>query len=263
MNSLVLHRGAKEVSLTDLQSIPLPEKTPTYTPISHYDFAMNVARIGGDLLQGFSFREGRYGVTKNGGRFFGVHVYDPPDGGDHGICAGMRNSLDKSMTAGLTIGLTVFVCDNESFSGDFCFFRKHSKNVLQDLKRDIVGAFYDSRYNFSQIEEDLTRMREVSVSETQAETMGKALFEEGILKKRAFQALEKEWKTPSHDAFRPRNLYSFYNCCTEILKRSPLDQRIQVHTKTHDLVMKMGGLSQTETSVPRSAVALMQAILGH
>ena len=42
---------------------------------------------------------------------------------------GIRNSHDKSMRLGLTVGYRLFVCENMAFSGDFePVLAKHSKN---------------------------------------------------------------------------------------------------------------------------------------
>ena len=65
---------------------------------------------------------------------FGVLALDIEENGVR-VSIGLRNSHDKSVALGITIGYCVFVCDNLAFHGDFqTVTRKHSKNlVLADV----------------------------------------------------------------------------------------------------------------------------------
>src|ERR1041384_4160845 len=46
---------------------------------------------------------------------------------------GVRNSYDRSLAVGLTLGSRVFCCDNLAFSGEVTMHRKHTLNVFRDL----------------------------------------------------------------------------------------------------------------------------------
>ena len=51
--TLIMHKGGDYCSLDDLRTIPLPNETRTYKPVSHYDLAVNLGEVSGGLLRGY------------------------------------------------------------------------------------------------------------------------------------------------------------------------------------------------------------------
>src|SRR6056297_3648375 len=135
----------------DLKEVPLPEQTDSYKPVGHYDLAMNLAEIARDLLKDFDYVKSQYGLARNGNQMFGIHTYQ-----DHstelGLSIGFRNSYDKSMSVGIAVGASVFVCENLCMTGDITIMRKHTQNVWNDLEETMVSAIYRSQHNFHQIQ---------------------------------------------------------------------------------------------------------------
>ena len=124
---LLLHCGGREASLDDLKDVPLPKETKSYKPVSHYDLTMNIRAVAGDMLHDYHFSNGMYALTKDGNRMFGVHVYQTDEPSDMGLSIGLRNSYDKSMSVGVAIGASIFVCDNLAFTGKIAILRKHTE----------------------------------------------------------------------------------------------------------------------------------------
>jgi len=55
MSELLTQCGSERCSIEQLLAIPEPEKTETYTPLNHYDFAVNVKTDASNMLRDFKF----------------------------------------------------------------------------------------------------------------------------------------------------------------------------------------------------------------
>jgi len=93
---------------------------------------------------------------------------------------GIRNSHDKSLRLGLTVGIRVFVCSNMAFSGDFTpVLAKHSKsfNLIDTLA---VGVDRIQR-NFEPMERQVESWRKTQISDEQAKLVLYSAFVDGKL----------------------------------------------------------------------------------
>ena len=232
---LLLHCGGEETSLHDLRSIPLPEETDTYTPVGHYDLAMNLAKVAQGMLPDYSLNNSKYGIARDGKQMFGVHSFKNGSD-DMGLCIGFRNSYDKSMSVGIAIGAIVFVCDNLALTGDITVMRKHTRNVIQDLEEMTITTIYRSKSNFHRIEQDAEMMSEQALNNDSAYRLLGFLFGRGVLSPRQLPVVKREWLSPGFDDFKPRNLWSFYNACTEALKMAPPAKIMEKHIQLHDFL---------------------------
>ncbi len=85
-------------------------------------------------MESLSFRQigvlqEEYAVSKDGMKMFGVLDLEPLLVPGCRFAIGIRNSHDKSMRLGLSIGARVLVCMNMAFQGDFQpLLVKHSKS---------------------------------------------------------------------------------------------------------------------------------------
>ena len=235
-SQLLMHTsGSEYCTLDDLRNIPLPEETPTYKPVSHYDLATNLAKVSATLLRDYSLEKSNYGLARDGAQLFGVHTYR--NGSDSmGLSIGFRNSYDKSMSVGIAIGASVFVCDNLALTGEISISRKHSANVWQDLEELTITTIYRSQNNFNRILEDSQVMQSQHLSDDDAYRLTGLLYGHGIISPRQIPVVRKEWLTPSHDDFEDRNMWSFYNAVTEALKGSPPNKIMERHISLHQLL---------------------------
>ena len=107
---MILHCGGKAATLDELRAVPLPEETSSYKPVSHYDLVLNIGQVAENLLSDYTFDKGRYALSQNGGRMFGIHIYtDQTEVSDLGLAIGFRNSYHKSLSGGIPVGGMVLV----------------------------------------------------------------------------------------------------------------------------------------------------------
>ncbi len=236
MTQLLMHTaGGDYCSLDDLREIPMPEETRSYKPVSHYDLAKNLAEVSGTLLRDYELERSQYGLTRDGAQLFGVHTYR--NGSDSmGLSIGFRNSYDKSMSVGIAIGASVFVCDNLALTGEIAIARKHTSNVWNDLEELIITTIYRSQHNFSRIVEDAQVMQGQHLTDNDAYRLLGLLYGQGVITPRQIPVVKKEWLTPSHDEFEDRSVWSMYNAVTEALKTAPPTKIMEKHIALHQLL---------------------------
>lgn len=237
MNDLFLHCGGKLVTKDSLDLIPLPPETDSYKPVSHYGLTEKLLTVSRDLLKGFNLTKEQYGVAKDGKQFFGCLNF----AGDHpgmGMALAYRNSYDRSMSIGIAIGAQVFCCDNLALTGDITIMRKHTTNVWADLENVIVTTLYNSRANYIKIIEDSEAMIKVGLTNESAWQLMGLLYGMEILGPRQLADVRSLWQKPDRHEFEPRNLWTFYNNCTQALKSTPpvqfMDRHIALHHALQD-----------------------------
>ena len=232
---LLLHCGGKHASLYELQQIQLPTETDTYKPVSHYELALNLADVASGLLNGYTLSKSSFGLARGGNQMFGVHTFQ--NGSDSmGLSIGFRNSYDKSMSVGIAIGATVFVCDNLALTGDISLMRKHTTNVWEDLETMVVTTVYRSQHNFQHIVQDANLFKQKSISDNEAYQFLGLLYGHGVISPRQIPIVKKEWLNSEYEEFSGRNTWSFYNACTEALKTCPPRTIMEKHIKLHKMV---------------------------
>lgn len=234
---LLLHCGGEHVDLTDLQAIPMPQETQSYKPVGHYDLALNLAEIASGMLNDYTLSNSQYSIARDGKQMFGVHTFK--NGSDElGLSIGFRNSYDKSMSVGIAIGASVFVCDNLALTGDITVMRKHTSNVWNDLEEMAITTIYRSQSNFKRISEDAYVLSQVDIGDNHAYQLMGLLYGNGILTPRQLPVVKKEWHDPSYPDFEPRTMWSFYNACTEALKSTPPSKIMERHIALHDRLVR-------------------------
>jgi len=236
MNDLMIHRGRNLVTRDELDTVPIPEATDSYQPVSHFVLANTLATIGQDLLRGYALSREQYGLARRGQQMFAIQTYSR-ENFEMGLSIGFRNSYDKSMAVGIAIGASVFVCDNLALTGDITVLKKHTTNVWSALEETVIATLYRSQHNFERICEDAEVLKSREIGNNEAfKTMG-LLFGKNVLSPRQLPAVKKEWLYPSHEDFKPRNMWSFYNSCTEILKSTPPFQIMEKHIQLHKILI--------------------------
>ena len=126
MSESTLIASGGKLTRDEVILVATPPGTATHKPVPH-------GEVIGALIETLGFRHiavvrDEYAVSKDGMKMFGVLDLDTGIEGCR-FSIGLRNSHDKSMRLGLTVGYRVFVCENMAFSGDFePVLAKHSKN---------------------------------------------------------------------------------------------------------------------------------------
>lgn len=242
MNGMIVHRGGELVTREQLDLIKVPEQTDSYMPVSHYHLADKFLTISQDLLKNYVLTGENYAIARQGNQMFALLKFKR-DNSDLGLCLAFRNSYDRSMAIGLAIGASVFICDNLALSGEIVVMRKHTKNVWTELEEMAISTIYKSSKNYDQIVADAETFKRKQITNDWAfKTMG-YLFGHNIISPRQLTVAKSEWLHPSHEPFKARNLWSFYNSCTEALKSSPpvtiMEKHIRLHETFNDAVIDL------------------------
>lgn len=223
MNTLCLHKGAREVNAEQLANIFTPDRTETWVPIAHSD-VHSLCRTSLEAI-GYKVTKEQHALHHGNDRYFGLMnlTYDGAPA-DYGIVAGIRNSHDKSFPAGLVIGAQVFVCDNLSFSGEATFARKHTSRIMEHLPSCVSGAIGRLADMRMKQEQRIGSYKARGMGDTEVHDFVVRSMDTGILPTRLIPSVLKQWRNPNHAAFKPRNAWSLFNAYTETFKQtSPVE----------------------------------------
>jgi hypothetical protein len=206
-----------------LKAIPTPPGSLTHQPIPHHE-------IVGALVETLSFRQisvmrEEYAVSGDGMKLFGVLDLETTFDGCR-FALGIRNSNDKSMRLGLTVGYRVFVCDNMSFWGDFTpVLAKHTKNLsLVDILA--VGVDRMQR-NFEPMRKQVETWKRTRLADDAAKLTIYRAFVEGELDvpKHLARHVHDLYFNPQIEEFEPRTTWSLSNAFTSAFKElDPIPQ---------------------------------------
>ncbi len=238
--NLILHCGDKSVDRECLQALPTPSATESWQPIPHYDLLNSV----GETLSrsGMHIVTEAHGLSKEGDRYFGMlQVMNGQNPDDYAMIVGVRNSHDKSFPAALALGAGVFVCDNLSFSGEVKLARKHTRHIMRDLPGLVergVGLLGDHRRHQ---DERIAAYKCHALTDGQAHDVLINALDARVITPRAIPDVLKEWRSPAHDEFSPRTVWSLFNAFTETFKGSAVRSLPQTQ-KMHGLMDSTCGL---------------------
>ena len=218
--NLCLHAGAAEVPRAALAAVPTPAPTETWRPLAHEEF---VRRVEWELPRyGLDVVNAAYALTHDGGRFFGLLqvTRNGLENSEHSLVVGLRNSHDKTLTAGLVAGSQVFVCDNLAFSGEVQLARKHTPNIMRDLPSLVGDALGRLLTMFKTQDERVQRYKNTRLSDAAAHDLCVRALDARAICASKIPALLHEWREPRHPEFKPRNLLSFFNATSVVMKNA-------------------------------------------
>ena len=215
--NLILHCGAAEVPRKALAAVPTPAPTETWRPIPHEEYVRQVEwelpRYGLDIVHE------AHALTHDGTRYFGlVQVQNGCNSPEYSWVLGLRNSHDKTLTAGLVAGAQVFVCDNLAFSGEVSVSRKHTSYILEDLPGLIGNALGRLLLMFKSQDQRVERYRTTRLNDADAHDLTIKALDSGVVCASKIPELLKEWREPRYREFEPRTVWSYFNATTEVLK---------------------------------------------
>jgi len=231
-STLILHKGAKACTRDDLDLIPMPEKTATYQPVSHYGLANKLLTISQDIMSGFTLSGEKYGIARDGNQLFAVLQFRNTHE-DIGLALGFRNSYDKSMSVGFACGASVFCCDNMALTGDIVVMRKHTKSVWEELEERAISACYRAMQNYRQVVLDAGMFKALPMDTDAGFSHLGRLYGHDLLGPRQMSVAKEQWLKPNHEVFAPRNGWSLYNAVTESLKSCAPTDIMERHIDLH------------------------------
>jgi uncharacterized protein DUF932 len=226
MNNLMLHRGGWEATKADLASVPVPDPTTSYHPVSYGRFVeeveLHVPRFG------LRTQSSSFALAREGSQMFGVLTCtNGHNAGDYALAIGLRNSYDRSLSVGLVAGTRVFCCDNLAFSGEAAMARKHTPNVFRDLPDLIYRMLSRVTVLKARTDEEIARMKGLSMSPERAHHVMVTAIRSGITSASRLPKILEAWDEPKHQEFEPRTAWSLFNAFTEVLKDGPPRQQME------------------------------------
>ena len=214
MQGLMMHQeGGWDATFEDIKRVEVPEATYSYQPLPHAKFV----EIVKERLPAFGlkFEKERYGLSKDGARMFGVlNCTNGANATDWGIAIGLRNSYDKTMIADLVAGSNVFVCDNLAFSGEVRIGRKHTGYILQDLPHLVRGMLSRIKPLTLRVRGEVNSMKACQIDDQIAHHLMVLSMQRKIFPVNRLPKIEKEWREPTHEDFKPRTAWSLFNAFT-------------------------------------------------
>jgi len=237
MEEMIVHRGGELVAREQLDLVRLPEATDSYIPVSHYHLADKLLNISTDVLRDYVLIGEQYAVARQGNQLFALLKFQREES-DMALSIAFRNSYDRSMSLGIAIGATVFVCDNLALQGDIVIMRKHTKNVWNELEDLAISTLYKAGRRFEQIQADSQLLKRQRVANDDAFALMGMLYGHGIISPRQVTVLKDEWLKPSYEEFAPRNMWSFFNATTESLKTCPPVSIMEKHSQAYNMLVR-------------------------
>jgi len=215
-SELVLHRGARLVERSELETVHAPPPTATWFPLSH---ASVLDRVSSTLAEaGFQIQGTRLALSADNARFFASLDLTAPIAAGVGLCVGARNSTDKSFPISFCAGHRVFVCDNLAFRSEITVARKHTRFGETRFSEAICRAV-GSLHQFQETEATRIKMfQETILPEEWASHLLLKAYERRLVSHYSLPAVLKEWREPSFEEFRPRTLWSLMNAFTSALR---------------------------------------------
>ena len=217
--NLCLHCGAKAATREQLQTVPTPQATTTWTPIPHLALIAHVEAVihANGLVVGAQ----AHSLSHDGLRYFGLmEIQREACAVDYCWVLGLRNSHDKSFPAGITAGASVFVCDNLSFSGEVKLARKHTRFILRDLPQLVQSAVGRLMERWHHQDQRISHYKRADLSDRAAHDLVVRALDVGVCSTRQLPQVLREWRQPRHEVFQSRNVWSLFNAFTETLKGS-------------------------------------------
>lgn len=214
-SALVLHRGARQVTVDELHEVKAPAAVGRWFPLAH---AAVLRRVKETLAEaGFEVRREALALSRLDARFFGVLDLGTPLSAGVSLSVGVRNSFDKSFPLGFCAGSRVFVCDNLAFRSELLVKRKHTRHGELRFANDIAGAVV----RLNQFREDegrrIAAMKVTDVTGDRADSLILSAFEKGIVTSPHLPKVVREWREPKHEEFADRTYWSLFNAFTSAL----------------------------------------------
>lgn len=216
--NLVLHCGARSISRDALAAIPCPAATETWHPISHIHLVLEVERALAN--SGMKIVSEAYGVTDENARMFGllqVARQDVAEPNDYAYVIGLRGAIDKSLSRGLAVGSSVFVCDNMAFSSEIVMHRKQTINILRDLPVMVDTAIGQLHQRWNDQGRRIDTYKATGIGNKDAAYLLMEMAGD-VFPAQKLTDIYQEFKTPRHPEFSGGSLWGLFNAVTEYLK---------------------------------------------
>ena len=219
----------------EVRNMAIPPRTSSYTPVRNGELIDMVRKLA--KIYGLELANGQFATTRKGQRMFGS--FDVKEQNFLGDMArfkiGLRNSSDKSMSAGICFGSEIMVCSNLVFigyGGDHNdIVGKVSHKHTTHIHKTLYDRLYFSMADFGiykEFQEKLfNRLRKTSLTDEEASHTIVNAARQNIIPKKNILDIANVWrfqergpeteeeKTRYYPDFKGRNAFSLLNAFTE------------------------------------------------
>lgn len=237
----------KNVSREDLYSVPLPNPTESYVPISNKRLITTLDTMVRD--HGLKIEREEFSTTKTGQVMIGKIQLVTPDSPEIGMMMAVGNSYNKMRRVSVASGAVVFACLNGMFRGEYVKMRKHTGTISDDLESMIDSALVTIGGNFVELVKDAELMKGYQIDrKVAAELLGDMYINYQIMNSVQLNLVKKQMKfSENFRMVEPSEftLWNLYNNVTESLKSSHPLNYVSAHRNLHSYVTRFMGEQET------------------
>ena len=208
--------GTNKVTESEVFNVPAVPFSKTFHPVHHRDLIQAVKE--GVQAVGLEIVQSQYVLAAEGNRMFAV--YDLSQRNNE-LCwsIGIRNSMNKTMSLGITAGTKVFVCENLCFSGDFLAMRRHTSGL--DIDELAFLAYKSVRAmipRLKALEAWQLGLRNYALSDTHLKVLLVEIMTNNVIPASKFHQFNDLYT----NVYRDNSLFNLHESATEILRESNL-----------------------------------------
>jgi len=215
-------------TLSDINTIPVPARTDSYTPVAQKDLWDTVCATF--QAGGYSLSNEEHIVHRKRPVFVSkidVHAdWLPNSHGDMKWTIAVMNSYDKTKSARIIFGGTVFVCSNGLIIADHVLRTKHTTHVWDRIPDLILNAYdqFGSECKRYMAAQDRLRVETTTVKDLAHFTI--SIANKGILPKSQVVDFYEESVAPSFDYQTPKmSLWNLQAAYTHLAKQmNPIER---------------------------------------
>lgn len=247
--NLMLHCGAREVTVAELNAVSCPPAEGRWRPVPHG----TVLQYATEALTeaGYQIDNLRLGLTRDDQRFFGALTLKTPLVSGTSLAVGLRSSTDKSLSLGFAYGARTFICDNLAFRADTVIAKKHTTFGI-DRYREAICSAVGKLQQFRDMEGKRIRaMQQRIIDDHLAESMLLRLYQdEQILSPRSLPLALKEWREPSFVGLEEKSIWRLFSAVT-----CALNGRARTNPAAHlSATIKLGHLLEMKSETTAAVV---------
>lgn len=226
----------------------LPERTESYTPISHSTIDENTKLILKQM--GFSISNIHYRSSLDG--LVGQAEYHLNFGNDPemGLMVAWQNSYNKAVSFKYAVGAHVFVCANGCVGGDLgAYRRKHTGSADIESSEIMRTYLYGAKGIFEKLIYDREYLKKINLEPSEmAAIMGRMFIHNEIITSTQINIMKRELQNPTYDYGVPKhNAWALYNFATHAFKEDTPKNWMKRHVDLHKFFSENFGIIPTPT----------------
>ena len=223
-------------------STSLPEKTGTYTPISH---ASVINRVRSEITNaGFIITGEDYRCTNDGQIALGTLRMNYKSDPDIELSANFTNSYNKQLAFRFNLGGLVKVCMNGMMlnNNKFGKYKRVHKGAADLLAEGIISEYINNAGEYwDSLVQHKNSMKEILLSTTaQHDILGELFMRKDVINTMQLNSVKKEFSKPSFDyKVDTDSAWALYNHITLSLKDSHPADWMEDQIKVHEIFSNM------------------------